>query len=336
MFFDETKVKLRAGNGGHGSASFRREKFIPKGGPDGGDGGRGGSVILEGDENTGDLRTYHFTPHWEAGNGGPGMSRDKYGKGGDDRILLVPVGTVVLNLETGEQCAEILEHGQRHVLLKGGKGGLGNRHFKSSTNQAPRQFTYGEEGEQGEFKFILKSIADLGLVGFPNAGKSSLIALITRSRPKAASYPFTTLHPNIGVIDYPERYARLKLADIPGLIEGAHDNRGLGHRFLRHIERCYVLIHILDMAGEDGRDPLDDYEKLREELRLYDPLVAAKPHLVVANKMDEPAAAENFERFRERFEVPQWPISCLTGEGVAELKEALYHEVQKFRGELDT
>lgn len=332
MFFDETGVKLRAGNGGDGCASFRREKFIPKGGPDGGDGGRGGSIVLEGDENTGDLRTFHFRPHWEAGNGGPGASRQKTGRSGADEVLKVPTGTIVIDAETGKQRAEILVHGEQVVLLKGGKGGLGNIHFKSSTHQAPREYTPGEEGESGEFRFVLKSIADLGLVGFPNAGKSSLISLLTKARPKAASYPFTTLQPNLGIIEYPERYDRLRLADIPGLIEGAHENRGLGHRFLRHIERCFVLVFILDMAAEDGRDPLEDYETLREELRRYDPMVAAKEHLVVANKMDEAAAAENLDRFRARYEQRAWPTSCLTEEGIPELKEALFEAVDKFRG----
>lgn len=332
MFYDETSVKLRAGNGGDGSASFRREKFIPRGGPDGGDGGCGGDVILEGDENTGDLRTFHFTPHWDAEHGGRGLGRHKHGRNGKDRILKVPPGTVVFSIETGEPVGEILAHEERLILLRGGKGGLGNMHFKSSTHQAPREFTPGLEGERGEYRFILKSIADLGLVGFPNAGKSSLIALLTKARPKAASYPFTTLHPNIGVIEFPDRFERLKLADIPGLIEGAHENRGLGHRFLRHIERCPILVLILDMAGEDGRDPLDDYLKLREELRLYDPEVAAKPHLVVANKMDEPAALEALERFRETHVVAVWPISCLSGEGIAELKEGIRAEVARVRG----
>jgi GTP-binding protein len=331
MFYDETSVKLRAGDGGDGSASFRREKFIPKGGPDGGDGGRGGNVILEGDENTGDLRAFHFQPHWKAEHGGRGASRQKTGRGGEDCILKVPPGTVVFRESDGAQCAEVLEHGERIVLLRGGKGGLGNLHFKSSTHQAPREFTPGEPGEIGEFRFVLKSIADLGLVGFPNAGKSSLIALITKARPKAASYPFTTLQPSIGMIEYPEHYERLRLADIPGLIQGAHENRGLGHRFLRHIERCAILVLILDMASEDGRDPLEDYDQLLEELRLYDPALVAKPQLIVANKMDEPVSSENLARLREKISSPIWPISCLSEEGVPELKEAIRLEVARVR-----
>lgn len=329
MFYDETEVKLRAGDGGNGVASFRREKFLPKGGPDGGDGGKGGDVVLEGDENTGDLRTFHFKGHWQAGNGDPGQGRQKTGRGGDDCVLKVPCGTVVHDRETGRIVTEVLEHEQRVVLLAGGAGGLGNLHFKSSTHQAPREFTAGKLGEVGEYKFVLKTIADIGLVGFPNAGKSSLIALITQARPKAAAYPFTTLHPNLGIIEYPERYERLRLADIPGLIEGAHENRGLGHRFLRHIERCKLLLLILDMAAEDGRDPLEDYVQLREELRLYDPALAEKPHLVAANKMDEPLAGENLERFRQKFGIPTFPISCLSEEGIAALKEGLRQAIKK-------
>ena len=329
MFFDETKVKLRAGNGGDGCASFRREKYLPKGGPDGGDGGNGGSVILEGDENTGDLRDYHFRPHWEAEHGRPGQSRQKTGRGGADCVLKVPCGTIVYDLESGEMLAEVLESGERFTLLQGGRGGLGNLHFKSSTHQAPREFTPGTDGEIGEFRFVLKSIADVGLVGFPNAGKSSLIALLTKARPKAAAYPFTTMHPNIGILEDPERYERLRIADIPGLIEGAHENRGLGHRFLRHIERCALLLLIIDMAGEDQRDPLEDYRQLREELRLYDPALVAKPHLVAANKMDEPIAVENLERFRAAFAVEVCPLSCVLGDGVSGLKARLFQAIKK-------
>ncbi len=329
MFYDETKVKLRAGNGGNGCASFRREKFLPRGGPDGGDGGHGGDVILEGDENTSDLRTFHFKPHAQADNGNPGRGRQMTGAGGADCVLKVPCGVVVHDGESGEVVAEILEHGQRLVLLKGGRGGLGNIHFKSSTHQAPREFTPGTPGEVGEFRFVLKSIADVGLVGFPNAGKSSFISLVTKSRPKTAAYPFTTLTPNVGVVEREDGYERLRLADIPGLIEGAHQNRGLGHRFLRHIERCSLLLLMIDMAGEDGRDPLVDYEQLREELRLYDPALVEKPHLVAANKMDEPAAVENLERFRKAFPVAVAPISCLSEEGIKELKETLFEAIKK-------
>ena len=329
MFYDETNVKLRAGNGGSGSVSFRREKYLPKGGPDGGDGGNGGDVILQGDENTGDLRVFHFKSHWEAGDGEPGAGRQMTGAGGKDCILKVPLGLIVFDPDADAIVAEILSHGQEVILLKGGRGGLGNVHFKSSTHQAPRETKPGTDGETGEFRFILKSIADVGLVGFPNAGKSTFIGLVTKATPKTAAYPFTTLYPHIGVIEYPDAYQRLKIADIPGLIEGAHENRGLGHRFLRHIERCRLLMLIIDMAGTDGRDPADDYLKLREELRLYNQELAEKVRLFVGNKMDEPVAEENLREFGKAFDVPVWPISCLSEEGIPELKLELQKAINK-------
>jgi len=328
MFVDEASVKLRAGDGGNGAATFRREKFIPKGGPDGGDGGKGGDVILECDENTSDLKAYMFKPHWQAKNGGRGMSRQKSGHGGAACVMRVPPGTVAYDLE-GRLCAELLTHGQKHVLLAGGRGGKGNVHFKSSINRAPRQFTEGAKGEVGEFKLVLKSIADLGLVGYPNAGKSTLTGAITSASPRTGAYPFTTLRPSIGVIDYPDTYEKLTLADIPGLIEGAHENKGLGHRFLRHIERCRVLIYIVDMAGTDGRDPGDDFASLKNELELYSPLLTEKTSIVLANKMDEDAAAENLKAFRKRFRKQEVvPASCLTGEGLPLLKKRLYELVR--------
>jgi GTPase len=329
MFVDEASVKLRAGDGGDGSASFRREKFIPKGGPDGGDGGHGGDVVLECDENTSDLRAYMFKPHWQARNGARGGARQKSGVSGKDCIMKIPPGTIAYDLE-GRLCAELLTHGQKHVILKGGRGGKGNVHFKSSINRAPRQFTPGTPGETGEFKLVLKSIADAGLVGFPNAGKSTLTGAITSAQPKTGAYPFTTLRPSIGVIDYPERYEKLTMADIPGLIEGAHENKGLGHRFLRHIERCKILLYIVDMAGTDGRDPREDYQQLVNELSCYSPELPNKPSLVLANKMDEEVAAKNLKAFRRRFKkVAVEPISCLTEEGLPELKERIYEMVRK-------
>ena len=255
MFVDEAKVTLRAGNGGKGSAGFRREKFIPFGGPDGGDGGKGGDVYALGDENLSDLEKYSYTPNLSAGDGGDGMGRQKTGASGADAYLRVPPGTVIINDENGAVVAEILRHNEKILLLRGGKGGLGNIHFKSSTNRAPRQFTYGTEGESGEFRLVLKSIADAGLVGYPNAGKSSLVSLITNANPKIGAYPFTTLHVNIGTLEYPDHYDKLKLADIPGLIDGASDNRGLGHKFLRHIERTRLLVHVVDVSGLEGRNP---------------------------------------------------------------------------------
>lgn len=327
MFVDEAKVKVQAGDGGRGCVSFRREKYEAFGGPNGGDGGKGGDVILEGSNNENNLTRYRFKPHWNAGQGELGRGSDQNGAQGKNCILTVPPGTVIIDLETELIVAEILEHGERKVLLEGGNGGWGNKKFKSSVNRAPRRANPGEPGESGEYKLVLKSIADIGLVGYPNAGKSTLTSMITNARPKVAPYPFTTLHPQIGVIEYAERYARLQLADIPGLIDGASENRGLGHRFLRHIERCFLLTLIVDMSGIDGRDPWDDYDQLLSELGSYDQSLLEKPRLVVANKMDEESAVENLKRFSELRDVPIQPISCLTEEGIEELRELLWEKV---------
>jgi GTP-binding protein len=240
----------------------------------------------------------------------------------------VPPGTQVLEEATGRLVAELTEHGERIVLLAGGKGGLGNMNFKSSVNQAPRRTTPGYPGEEGAFRLVLKTIADLGLVGFPNAGKSTLTNVFTAARPKMAPYPFTTLHVNVGVIDYPDRHERLVMADIPGLIEGAHDNRGLGHQFLRHIERCSLLVFMVDMAGSENRLPWNDYEVLTKELRLYSPILAQKPRLIVANKMDLPTAPKYLAEFRRRIPERVIPVSCLAGEGLDALRQALWEAVK--------
>lgn len=311
---------------------MRRAKYIPKGGPDGGDGGRGGSVVVVGDQNVGDLRQFHFKPIWKARNGEPGRGKNQNGAGGEDCQLRVPLGTVILDQETNQPVLEILKPDEPVTLLRGGGGGKGNVAFKSPTDQAPRQTTPGEPGEVGHFKLVLKTIADLGLVGYPNAGKSSLIGLLTNAEPRVGHYPFTTKEPSVGIVEFPEHYGRLTLADIPGLIEGASENRGLGHRFLRHIERCRILVFILDMAGVDGRDPLEDYESLLGELEAYGRGLASKPRMIAANKMDEDAAGENLQRFRARFdEFPVYPLSCLSEEGIPELKQGMWKIVQTTR-----
>ncbi|MEM9158550.1 MAG: GTPase ObgE [Verrucomicrobiota bacterium] len=334
MFVDETKIIAAAGDGGRGCVSFRREKYEAFGGPNGGDGGKGGDVVLEGSNNENNLVRYKYQQHWKAGRGEHGLGSDRIGKSGKDAVLTVPPGTVVVNPETKQIVAEILEHGQSVRLLKGGNGGWGNKHFKSSINRAPRQANPGEPGETGEFRLILKSIADLGLVGYPNAGKSTLTNMITNARPKMAPYPFTTLHPQIGVIEFPDLYQRLHLADIPGLIAGASENKGLGHRFLRHIERCFLLVLIVDMSGVDGREPWEDYESLLDELGTYDPALLDKPRLVVGNKMDEEVAKEKLEEFREKHDALVQPISCLTEEGIPEMKQLFWEKVTEAKAAL--
>jgi GTP-binding protein len=324
MFFDETKVILKAGNGGDGCMSFLRQKYMPNGGPNGGNGGKGGEIILLADENVSDLRTYHFKKQWKAKNGEPGRGSDQNGRGGEPCILKVPLGTEVRDLNTSEIICELLHHQEEVLLLEGGKGGRGNATFKSSVNQTPRQFTEGKPGMEGEFVFTLKTIADVGLVGFPNAGKSTLLNVLSNATPRVDSYPFTTLVPTVGVMDYPDDFKSITMADVPGLIEGAAENRGLGHRFLRHVERCSLILFLLDLAGIDGRHPADDFQHLQNELYEYDSALAEKPFLVAGNKIDEGLAEQNLKDFQKRFPgIQVYPISAILEEGLQELKQSL-------------
>jgi GTP-binding protein len=319
MFIDEARVILKAGNGGDGCLSFLREKYRPNGG----DGGCGGDIILLCDRNVTDLTHYKFSPRAQAGDGGSGRGSNCHGADGISCFLRVPAGTVVINGETGAIAVELLEDGEAVTLLRGGRGGKGNVNFKSSVNRAPRKITLGTAGEVGEFTFILKTIADIGLVGFPNAGKSSLMNILTNAGQKSAPYPFTTLGPKVGVIMYPECCERRTIADIPGLIRGAHENRGLGIKFLRHIERCQALLFLVDAAGVDGRDPLTDYATLLRELEHYDGELLKKRRIIVANKIDLPGAEENLGAFCQKAGGEILVISCATGTGIEKLKEKL-------------
>jgi len=347
MFVDRIKVLAQAGNGGRGCVSFRREKFVPKGGPDGGDGGRGGDVILRADVHVDNLSNLFYEPIIKAKNGGHGQGKKMHGRGAVAKVVKVPVGTVVYKAEGGgrkeegeesdvlsdsalrlppsafPQIADLTHDGQEFVLCEGGRGGKGNVHFKSSRNRAPLQYTEGEEGEQGHFLFELRTMADAALVGYPNAGKSTLLGKISAAHPKVAPYPFTTLHPIVGVIEF-DGYRRASIADIPGLIEGAHRNVGLGHDFLRHITRCRVLLFVLDIAGSEGRHPIEDLQNLRREIDLYDPRLSRRPWRIIANKMDLPDAAENLDALQKRFpDIEIVPISAAKAKGLDELKERL-------------
>ena len=367
MFVDKVKIRVKAGDGGNGCVSFRREKYVDRGGPDGGDGGKGGDVVLVADKNLTDLSDFYYQPRLIAKHGVHGRGKNCFGRSAKNVVVKVPIGTQVFRLtapikqrspsryhpaaateefdprvtvgmpftpgrakqlaearhaeqkdavgrlpsrgveeidipasDTGrELIADLVEDGQRFVLAKGGRGGRGNAVFKSSTHQAPREFEYGEPGEQLDVELELKTLADVGLIGFPNAGKSTLISKITNAHPKVAPYPFTTLTPNVGILNYGD-FTRIRIADIPGLIEGAHAGKGLGHDFLRHIERCQLLVVLLDMAGVDGRKPYDDYRQLLAELELYNPEILKKKWLVVANKMDLPQAKKNLAAFKRQ------------------------------------
>ena len=385
MFVDEVKIFARAGHGGKGCIAFLRETSRPKGGPAGGNGGRGGDVILQADHDLNNLIAQYYQPRLIAQNGENGGGKGMDGHAGKDLLVKVPCGTLVwrlpssksgdasdaetdeklmpspLKLSTGKRpilryagserameinleaeaaestavhshekgglITDLTEHGQQFVLSKGGRGGLGNRNFATAARQAPRFAQPGEPGEEGEFLLELRIIADVGLVGYPNAGKSTLLTAISKARPKIAPYPFTTLTPQIGIVEYPD-WHRLTVCDVPGLIEGAHKNVGLGHSFLRHIERCKMLVLLLDMAATDGRQPWDDYQNLLNELGLYDPTLLEKPRLVVANKMDEPVAEENLKKFKRKIrKTPVLPIAAAFDEGVEKFRKLIREAV---------
>ncbi len=325
-FIDESKIEVIAGDGGNGAASFRREKYIAKGGPDGGDGGWGGSVYAVADRNINTLVDYRFARHHRARNGESGRGADCYGKGADDVILRMPVGTVITDINNGEQIADLAHDGQKALLAQGGKGGLGNLHFKSSTNRTPRQCTPGEEGERRELQLELKVLADVGLLGMPNAGKSTFIRAVSAARPKVADYPFTTLHPNLGVVRV-DTEKSFVIADIPGLIEGAAEGAGLGHQFLRHLARTRLLLHLVDIAPmHEGVDPVHEAHAILNELKKYDEALYQKPRWLVLNKLDLlEDRAEKVAAFLKAFgdDTRYFTISAINGEGCKELTYAI-------------
>ncbi len=388
MFIDQIKIFARAGHGGKGCVAFLRETFRPKGGPSGGNGGRGGDVILEANHDLNNLIAQFYQPRLIAQKGEQGMGKGMDGKAGKDLVIKVPCGTLVwkrpgkepaaesppqetppesdpqhlplstgqrpllrhagsltaveydfsaegedaearqVDAEKGELVADLTEHGQQFVLCQGGRGGLGNRNFATATRQAPRFAQPGEPGDEGDFLLELRLMAEVGLVGYPNAGKSTLLAAISHARPKVAPYPFTTLHPQIGIVEYAD-FHRLTVCDVPGLIEGAHRNVGLGHAFLRHLQRCKALVLLVDMAGTDNRAPWDDYRQLVRELELYDSSLLERPRLIAANKMDEPAAEENLKQFKRRIrKMPVLPLSAAFDEGIEPFKLAIREMVE--------
>jgi GTPase len=331
-FVDRCRIQVFAGNGGDGCSSFRREKFIPYGGPDGGDGANGGSVYIRASNDTDSLLNLYYQPLRRAEHGGKGQSKQCYGRDGKDLYIDVPCGTEVRLEKTGEFIGEVIHNGDVLLVAQGGKGGLGNMHFVTSSHQAPREFTTGTKGETKNLLIELKTVADVGLVGYPNAGKSTLLSVISPAKPKIASYPFTTLHPIIGTVKFDD-FDVMKIADIPGLIDGAHKGVGLGYDFLRHIERTKFLLFVIDMAGVDGRNPTEDYRNLRKELKLYSPELAKRPFMIVANKMDLAASTENVKHFKRSTRIKPFEMSASEGMGVDELKLVLREKIQAPRSQ---
>ena len=326
MFVDQVQVLVRSGEGGDGKTSFRREALVEFGGPDGGDGGRGGDVVFKASEHVNSLLALYYDPKCFAQDGGGGASQKMFGKRGKDCVVPVPLGTEVYEADTGLLVADLTEPGQTAIVAKGGVGGYGNVHFKSSVNQAPTEHTPGGEAEERRLRLELKTIADIGLLGFPNAGKSSLLTVLSAARPKIASYPFTTINPVVGTVVYDD-YAKIRVADVPGIIEGAAAGVGLGLAFLRHLERARALVYVIDMAGTDNREPWGDYAVLKKEIEEYSVELAERPSLVVANKMDAEAAKENLSRFVAETGVDPIAISCETREGIDALRDALRRTV---------
>lgn len=318
MFVDEVEIRVEAGRGGNGCISFRREKYIPKGGPDGGDGGDGGSVVITADDQGDNLLAVSHKKHWKAPNGKPGEGSQRHGRNASDIVIHVPVGTIIFDAEHDFVLKDLVEKGESFVVARGGKGGKGNERFKSSTNRAPRQSTPGGDGEKRLVRLELKVIADVGLVGKPNAGKSTLLSRISRAKPKIASYPFTTKTPNLGQVQIDFDHSFI-MADIPGLIEGAHDGVGLGHEFLRHIQRAGILVHLVEPDPTDGTDPLENYRSIRDELVQYDAELGERPEILVVTKADMPVAEDVRELMSEEFDKEILLISAVTGQGLNEL-----------------
>ena len=320
MFFDVAKIYVKGGDGGNGCVAMRREKYVPMGGPWGGDGGRGGNIIFRVEEGLRTLVDFRYKRHYKADRGRHGEGKNMYGASGDDLIVRVPAGTLVKDDDTGEIIADLVKNGQEVVVARGGRGGRGNAHFATHDHKAPKMAEKGEPGAERWLILELKLLADVGLVGFPNAGKSSLISRVSAAKPKIADYPFTTITPNLGVVRVDEGRSFV-MADIPGLIEGAHTGAGLGHDFLKHIERTRLLIHVLDTAGSEGRDPVADFQATKRELSLYNPILGTMPQVIAANKMDLPESAENLHRLEEaygdKYEI--FPVSAATGDGLDKL-----------------
>jgi len=323
MFVDKAKIFVKGGNGGDGLVAFRREKYVPEGGPAGGDGGDGGDVVFRVDEGLRTLMDFRYQKHFKASRGEKGRNKSQHGANAEDMIVRVPPGTVVIDDDTQEVIADLTRHGQEVVVARGGRGGRGNMRFVTSQHTAPEIAENGEEGEERWVVLELKVMADVGLVGFPSVGKSTLLSVVSAAKPKIAAYHFTTLTPNLGVVDVGDGRSFV-MADLPGLIEGAHEGVGLGHEFLRHVERTRVIVHVVDMSAADGRDPYEDFNKINEEIKLYNAKLEQRPQLLVANKMDMPEAADNLELFKEQLaadgrELDIYEISALTRSGVQEL-----------------
>lgn len=335
MFIDKARIYLKAGDGGDGKVSFRREKYIPNGGPDGGDGGSGGSIIFVADSSMRTLMDFRYKRKHAASNGQTGGANNCYGKSGENLYIKVPVGTIIYDEQSKRALGDLRHEGQELLAAKGGRGGKGNAQFATSTRQAPRFAQPGEKGEEIWIELELKLIADVGLVGFPNVGKSTLLSVVTAARPKIANYHFTTLSPNLGVVELdPGR--SFVMADIPGLIEGAHEGVGLGHDFLRHIERTKVIIHVLDVSGTEGRDPIEDFRKINNELKLYSEKLASKPQVIACNKMDIPGSDKNFERVKlflsgEGYDI--FPVSGATKMGIKPMLDRVYNILETMEDE---
>ncbi|OHB64607.1 MAG: GTPase ObgE [Planctomycetes bacterium RBG_13_50_24] len=330
MFIDRAQIWIKAGDGGRGCVGFRREKFIPKGGPDGGDGGNGGDVYFQAVKNLDTLLDFAGKHHWQAGNGQPGSGSNKHGASGDDLIIKVPPGTLIYDTDLDLLLKDMNEIGLKIRVCLGGKGGKGNKAFATSTNQTPRYAEPGKEGQERNIRLELKLIADVGLVGMPNAGKSTLISRCSAARPKIADYPFTTIEPVLGIVELSD-FRRFVMADIPGLIEGASGGAGLGHDFLKHIERTTILVHILDIMPMDGSDPAENYKAIRNELKQHSKVLAQKQEIIAANKIDLDSDGKIVKVLRKKLPQPIHPISAVTGSGIKELTELLWQKVKEFK-----